>query len=190
MYAATLDAAPLRTRPTSAPAPPADPSPALRLLLGSDGSVTRLLESWFAAPVAVETRSNMVVRLREQPAELELEPRHPVLRRAVILSLGGSGRPLLRANAALALGRLGRQSQSALLAGREPIGRLLERADVETRRELLTQRVDRCRTADAELLEIERDTPVYERGYVIISGSCPLAHVVERIPATLFEDES
>jgi hypothetical protein len=38
----------------------ARPSPPLRMLLNTDGSVTALLEASFCAPVAVETRSNAV----------------------------------------------------------------------------------------------------------------------------------
>lgn len=194
MHAAPLELAPHRTAPSPvlpAPAgPPPAPPPALRVLLDSDGTVTRLLESWFAAAVDVETRSNVVVRLRDQPPELELEPHSPVLRRAVILSLAGSGRPLLRATASVALRRLDPESQRALLAGRQPIGRVLGAAGLETRRELLWQEAGRCRTLDAEQLEIDRATPVFERSYLIISGSRPLAQVTERIPATLFEEES
>jgi chorismate-pyruvate lyase len=65
---------------------------------------------------------------------------------------------------------------------------LFGEAGLETRRELLYKRASRCLPGDAEQLEVGRSTPVFERGYRIISGSRPLALVVERIPATIFEE--
>ena len=174
---------------TTAHQPAAAPDPALRALLASDGTVTRMLEAWFGAPVGVETHSNVVLRLREQPSELELAPGQAVLRRAVVLRLTDDGRPLLRAGAAVAIERLGREGQAALLGGDEPIGRVFAQSGLETRRELLHQRPVPCLAADAEQLEIPRSTALFERGYRIISGSRPLAHVVERIPGTLFAEE-
>jgi chorismate-pyruvate lyase len=147
-----------------------------------------MLEAWFGSPVDVETLSNVVLRLPRQPAELELEPREALLRRAVILRLADGDRPLLRAHAAVALERVPAGARAALLGGDQPIGMLFGEAGLETRRELLYKRASRCLPGDAEQLEVGRSTPVFERGYRIISGSRPLALVVERIPATIFEE--
>ena len=59
------------------------PSLPLRMLLNTDGSVTALLEASFAAPIAVETRTNTVDQGR---------PRS--LRRTAILRNTATGRPL------------------------------------------------------------------------------------------------
>jgi chorismate-pyruvate lyase len=189
MQTASLDApAPVSASPPADTRPP-EPSPAVRALLASDGTVTRMLEAWFGSPVGVETLSNLVLRLTRQPAELELEPREALLRRVVILRLDDGGRPLVRANAAVALERLAPHARAALLGGAEPLGRVFGEAGLETRRELLNALPGPCLPGDAEQLEIDRSTPVFERGYRIISGSRPLALVVERIPATIFGAE-
>ena len=112
------------------------------------------------------------------------------MRRTVILRLAEGNRPLLRAHAAVALERVPAGACAALLGGDQPIGRLFGEAGLETRRELLYMRASRCFPRDAEQLEVARSTPVFERGYRIIGGSRPLAHVIERIPATIFEERT
>ena len=74
MQPATLDASAPFFSPTADTRPP-ELSPAVGALLAGDGTLTRMLEAWFGSPVAVETISNVVLRLPRQPAELELEPR-------------------------------------------------------------------------------------------------------------------
>jgi len=153
------------------------PSLPLRMLLNTDGSVTALLEASFAAPIAVETRTNTVDQGR---------PRS--LRRTAILRNAATGRPLLRASSELALDRVPPAARSALLAGSDPIGAVLRDARLETRREILHHTSDAATADDAAELEVDAGSPVYERTYEIVSHSRRLAVVTERVPASLFAE--
>jgi chorismate-pyruvate lyase len=152
------------------------PSLPLRMLLTTDGSVTTLLEASFRAPVAVDTVSNAVGGIR---------PRS--LHRTAVLRNAETGDPLLRATSVLAVDRLPPAARNALLVGDEPIGAVLRRARLETRRELAPYRADTATPEDAEALEIEEGSPVFERTYRIMSFSRELAVVTERVPAALFD---
>ena len=137
--------------------------------------------------MAVETISNVVLRLPRQPAELELEPREALLRRTVILRLAEGNRPLLRAHAAVALERVPAGACAALL-GDQPIGRLFGEAGSKPGASSSTGRADA--SARRRATRGGAVHPVFERGYRIIGGSRPLAHVIERIPATIFEERT
>jgi chorismate-pyruvate lyase len=150
------------------------PSLPLRMLLGTDGSVTALLEASFRAPVAVEIRSTAVDGGR--------------LRRAAVLRLASDGRPLLRAATELALDDLPAPARGALLAGVQPIGTVLREARLETRRELVPYRADTATAEDAAELGVAQGTPVFERTYRIVSRARRLATVTERFPSSLFEE--
>jgi chorismate-pyruvate lyase len=153
------------------------PSLPLRMLLNTDGSVTALLEASFAAPIAVETRTNTVDNA---------QPRS--LRRTAILRNSATGRPLLRASSELALDRLPPAARSALLAGTDPIGAVLREARLETRREILDRTTDTASADDAAELEVAEGSRVYERTYQIVSYSRRIAVVTERMPASLFAE--
>jgi len=152
------------------------PSLPLRMLLGTDGSVTSLLEAWLGAPIAVETVSNRLDHT---------SPRS--LRRAAVLRVGPGGRPLLRARSVLAIERLPSSARTALLAGREPIGAVLREARLETRRELLGCTELGATAEDAAVLGVDEGSPIFERTSRIVSLSRELAVVTERVPASLFD---
>jgi beta-ribofuranosylaminobenzene 5'-phosphate synthase len=152
------------------------PSLPLRMLLGTDGSVTSLLEAWFGAPVAVETISNRLDHGR---------PR--TLHRSAVLRAGAAGRPLLRARSVLAIERLPSDARTALLTGNEPIGAVLREARLETRRELLRCDEVAATAEDAAILGIEEGSAIFERSSRIVGLSHELAVVTERVPASLFD---
>jgi chorismate-pyruvate lyase len=153
------------------------PSLPIRMLMNTDGSVTSLLEASFAAPIAVETRTNAIDHSR---------PRS--LRRTAILRNSATGRPLLRASSELALDRLPPTARTALMGGSEPIGSILRNARLETRRHILHSTTDTATADDATELGVAPGSPVFERTYEILSYSRRIAVVTERVPASLFEE--
>ena len=155
----------------------------LQMLPHTDGSVTTLLEACFGAPVAVETIANEVDDRLPTPLELELAPHRPVLWSQVVLHV--DDRPVLRASSVLALDRLDHRAREALLAGDEPIGRVLRSLD--THRELLARDCGEPIAPDQLDLGVEPGELVHSRTYRILSGARPLAVVTERIPASIFD---
>ena len=163
--------------------PTAAPSLPVRMLLSTDGSVTALLEACFGAPVTVEALANDVDERLPTPVELELAPGRPVLWRRAILRVDGL--PVLRASSIIALDRLDARARAALLAGDEPIGKVLRGLD--TRRELLTSSAGTATRADRDLLDLHPGERVHARTYRILRADRPLAVVTERIPSSIFE---
>jgi chorismate-pyruvate lyase len=157
----------------------------LRMLVGTDGSLTALLEASFEAPVEVRTVANAVDGRLPTPAELELElePGGPVLWRRAVLEVDEE--PVLRASSVLALDRVAPGVRGALLAGAEPIGSVLR--GTEVRRELLAASATGATAADAAELDVDEGAPMLERVTRILSSGRPLAVVTERIPATIFD---
>jgi beta-ribofuranosylaminobenzene 5'-phosphate synthase len=159
------------------------PSAALRMLVGTDGSVTALLEASFEAPVEVRTVVNEVDHRLPTPSELELEPGRPVLWRHAVLHV--DGRPVLRASSVVALDRLDAAACSALLAGKEPMGSVLR--GLELRRELLATVATEATPGDVAELAIDEDATVLERVSRIVGAGRPLVVLNERIPTTIFD---
>jgi chorismate-pyruvate lyase len=155
----------------------------VRMLLHTDGSVTALLEACFAAPVEVETLVNEIDDRLPTPIELELAPHRPVLWRRAILHV--AERPVLRAGSIIALDRLHARARAALVAGNEPIGKVLHGLD--THRELLSSTSGTATVADREELDLRPGERVHARTYRIISAQRPLAIVTERIPGSIFD---
>jgi chorismate-pyruvate lyase len=144
------------------------------MLLNTDGSVTRMLEVSFGAPVALEIQTNTVVEGR--------------LRRSAVLRLASDGRPLLRASSEIALECLPVSARRALLTGVTPIATVLREARLETRRELAPYNSDTATAEDAAELGVVQGTPVFERTYRIVRRGRRLATITERFPASLFEE--
>jgi chorismate-pyruvate lyase len=153
----------------------------LRMLVGTDGSLTALLEASFEAPVEVRTVAHTVDGRLPTPAELE--PGVPVLWRRAVLEVDEE--PVLRASSVLALDRVAPGVRGALLAGAEPIGSVLR--GTEVRRELLAASATGATAADAAELDVDEGAPMLERVTRILSSGRPLAVVTERIPATIFD---
>lgn len=163
--------------------PTVTPSLPVRMLLHTDGSVTALLEACFGAPVKVETLVNEIDERLPTPLELELAPGRPVLWRRAILHV--DGRPALRASSIIALDRLEARARCALVAGNEPIGKVLR--GLETRRQLLSSTTGTATVADRDELGLEPGARVHARTYRILNGGRPLAVVTERIPSSIFD---
>jgi beta-ribofuranosylaminobenzene 5'-phosphate synthase len=73
-------------------------SPVQKMLLGTDGSVTCLLEVVTGSPVEIETLAQRVVAADERTArELEIEPGDEVNYRVVKLKSSASGETLIHA---------------------------------------------------------------------------------------------
>ena len=101
----------------------------------------------------------------------------------VVLHAGD--RPVLRAGSVFAFDRLDERTRTALLAGGEPIGHVLQGLD--TRREMLARDCGEATAADELDLGVDPGELVHSRTYRILSGARPIAVVNERIPASVFD---
>lgn len=161
-----------------------------RVLLLTDGSVTTLLEAVFGEAVEVRTVVQRVVTADpEQAARLSVAAGDPVNYRVVDLVGAGSGRVFVHAVSLTPLDRLTEGARHDLLSAEIPIGVILRRHRLETRREILSVGEGRADESAARAFGLAADTPVLCRRYVIVHEGRPLIWIQEQFAPGLFGTE-
>ncbi|MDD1679839.1 MAG: chorismate pyruvate-lyase family protein [Methanomicrobiales archaeon] len=162
-------------------------SPIQRILLGTDGSMTGLLEIVTRGPVDITTRVQEIVSADDATARLlEVERGEDVNYRVVELRSRLSGTALIYAISHTPLSRLDPAFRSDLMKADIPIGKILRSHHIESRREILDLSVQ---PADGELsavFGICAGEPVLTRHYHIIREKKPLISIQEFLPASRF----
>lgn len=154
-----------------------------RMLLGTDGTVTHILEAYAGEPIEV-------VKLRQEfdvggeaDAELELSIDDKVLRRRVLLRGTETGRTLLYAEATIAVARVAPEILDGLVATDKPIGALLAAHRTETFREILWAQREPAGRRGVHF-GVEASAKMALRRYRVISGGRPIILIVEAFPIT------
>ncbi len=156
-----------------------------RMLMGADGTVTHILEAYADEPIEVVKLHQGVDTSNLGDAQLELSADDEVVRRRVVLRGRRSHRPLLYAEATVALGRVDPAFLDGLVGTEKPIGVLLAEHRTETFREVLT--VDRepagpCGTH----FGISPTAELLFRTYRIVAGHRPAILITEKFPTDFF----
>lgn len=158
------------------------------MLIGTDGTVTHILEAYAGERVEV-------VKLRQEfelpddaDAELGLSADDDkVLRRRVLLKGAESGRTLLFAEAVVALARVEPEFLDGLVTTDKPIGILLAEHRTETFREILRVRREPAGRYGTHF-GVEADAELVSRTYRIVRRHQPMILITEKFPATFFRD--
>ncbi|NYT01888.1 MAG: DUF98 domain-containing protein, partial [Methanosarcinales archaeon] len=164
-------------------------SPVQRMLLGTDGSVTSLLEVITGDPVGIETLIQKVIPADGEVAgELNIQPGEEVNYRVVRLKNDRSGETLIHAVSYTPLKRLESWFRDDMMRADIPIGVILQRHNIESRRDILE--TDHLR-ADGEmtrLFNVFPREPMLFRRYRIIRNGEPLISIRETFPYNQFQD--
>jgi len=165
-------------------------SPVHKMLLGTDGSVTRMLEVITGQPVDVVTRIQQVVPADQETAlRLEIDAGDPVNYRVVELKNRNTSEVLVYAVSYAPVDRLGREIRADFMKADIPIGKILQKHKLETRREILNAGVISADTELSRTFGIFRNEPLLSRNYQIIQGFRPLMQIKEIFPFSRFLDE-
>jgi len=165
-------------------------SPLQRVLLGTDGSVTRLLELACSAPVAVTTRLQEVVDADPAVAgKLQLRPGDEVNHRIVELKNTKTSETLIYAESYTPLSRLLPSFRDDLMRADIPIGKILEHHKLETRREIVAMSAGPRAPDIARAFGLSGNPLFLSRQYRIIHEDSPLMHIEEVFPAASFAGE-
>jgi beta-ribofuranosylaminobenzene 5'-phosphate synthase len=165
-------------------------SPVQKFLLGTDGSVTQLLEAVTGHPVAVETLEQTVVPAGEAVSlRLGIRAGERVNHRVVELKNADSGEVLMYAVSDTPLARLSMEFKDDLMKADVPIGKIISRHKIEARREIVTTGVTPADERTAPLFAICRNEPLLSRDYRIIHRGEPLIYITEQFPYNRFLDE-
>ena len=165
-------------------------SPVQKILLGTDGSVTQLLESVTGHPVSVRTREQEVVKADTLDAEhLNIAPGDAVNHRIVELCDATTGEVLVYAKSQTPVARLAPAFRDDLMKADIPIGRIIKNHHIEARREILAAQVTPAKDDVSGIFSICRNEPLLTRQYQIIHGGEPLIFIEEQFPYNRFLDE-
>ena len=167
-----------------------DPNPYTRfqrMLLGTDGMVTHILEAYAQEPIDVCKLLQRIEPATAADAALEVSVGDQVLRRQVVLRGHSSGRHLLYAEALIAVARIEPAVLEGLVDTDRPIGLLLAENRTESFREIL--RVGHGSAGPhASHFGIDESAPMIWRTYRILVGRRPVILITERFPADSFRD--
>jgi beta-ribofuranosylaminobenzene 5'-phosphate synthase len=158
-------------------------SPVQKFLLGTDGSVTQLLESVTGKKVVIRTLVQRVEPADRTTADnLSIAEGDPVNYRIVEIRTGDTGDVLIYAISHTPLSRLSPEFRDDLMKADIPIGRIIQQHHIEARRQILNARVLPGTDETGKIFSIARHEPVLSRQYQIIHAGKPLIFIEEQFP--------
>ncbi len=165
-------------------------SPMQKILIGTDGSVTNLLEMASGHPITITTRVQEIVAADGETAvALDIDPGEEVNYRIVELKDSVTGEVLIYAVSRTPLRRLAPEFRQDLMRADIPIGRILRNHRIESRREITDARIIQAGTDLARTFNVHRCESMLSRKYRIIHREEPLITIEEVFPCTSFADE-
>lgn len=164
-------------------------SPVQKFLLGTDGSVTQILESITGKKVAIRTLvQNVVPADRDAAGHLNIAEGDPVNYRVVEIGTEEGGEVLIYAVSHTPVNRLSPEFRDDLMKADIPIGKIISRHQIEARREILSARVLPATGEAGRVFSLCKDEPLLSRQYQIIHGGEPLIFIEEQFPYNRFLD--
>lgn len=169
-----------------------DLPPIVRTLMTTDGTVTETVSAFFGEPVNVRVLSQGFRAYQGQNhPELAARGGARLLDRAIVLFGEKTGTRYAAASSRIVPSALPSGMQEALLAGTQPLGRLMLEYRLETFKEIVA--CGRCGAAEpphlgaqaADALSMDAADPVVWRTYRVISGGRPVMSITEVFPAGL-----
>jgi beta-ribofuranosylaminobenzene 5'-phosphate synthase len=165
-------------------------SPVQKMLLGTDGSVTGLLEVVTGSQIEIETLVQRTVPADESVAdELKIKPKDDVNYRVVKLKRADTGETLIYAVSHTPLKRLDLSFKDDLTRADIPIGVILKKHQIESRRDITRTEFSKADREMASLFEIFPQELMLSRNYRIFRHGEPLIAIKETFPYNSFQDE-
>ncbi len=165
-------------------------SPMQKFLLGTDGSVTQILEAITGKQVVIETRMQKIIKADARTAErLRINEGDPVNYRIVEIKTAIGGEVLIYAISHTPVARLSPEFKNDLMKADIPIGRIIQNHRIEARREILNACVFPASEEAARIFSICSHEPLLSREYRIIHGGEPLIFIQEQFPYNRFLEE-
>ncbi len=164
-------------------------SPVHKILLGTDGSVTQLLEAITGEPVTVETRIQEIIPADPSIAgQLGIPVGDPVNHRIVELRAGKADEVLIYAISHAPVNRLSPEFRDDLMKADIPIGRIIQQHRIEARREILTAGIAPAPEPQRDIFSLCRNELLLSRQYRIMHRGEPLIFIEEQFPYNKFLD--
>jgi len=156
-----------------------------RLLLGTDGTVTHILEAYAGETMEVVKLLQVSDVSKDGDADLLLDAGEKVLRRRVVLRGRLSRTNFLYAEAVVVLGRVQPSFLDRLAGTDKPIGVLLAEDRTETFREILHVGREPAGSCGAHF-GVDTTDELLSRTYRIVVRQQPVILITERFPPEFF----
>lgn len=160
-------------------------SPIQKILLTTDGSVTRILEAIRGREIFVETEKQEVIKANKKIARLlKIKEGDEVNYR--IVNLRDSGGVLIHAISYTPLKRLKKDFREDVMKRDVPIGKILAKLKLEARREIKNFGSLKANKKLSKLFGIPLNVLLLKRNYNIIHNNEILLNVTEIFPYEFF----
>ena len=149
-------------------------SPILRVLLVTDGTVTRTLEAYFGETIDVDVLEHAETTSESPYPQIDIAPGDHILHRYVRLFGRATRKVYAVAESVAVLEHISQQMRRQLIQEHKGIGELLREGRLETYRELLTANLTAAgRWAEglglaATASVVTRDYRIYQRGRAVL----------------------
>ena len=158
-------------------------SSAQKILLITDGSVTSILDVLMDHVDINTLTQKFIPATKEMAGNLNIDEGETVNYRVVVI---GASEPLIYAVSFVPIKRLDNEFKEDLIKADTPIGRILRKHNIESRREIKSVYVEE---ANPELSEIfGTNSPMLSRTYNIIHHEDVLIWLKETFPYSLFHE--
>ncbi len=165
-------------------------SPMQKFLLGTDGSVTQILEAITGNKIVIETRVQKIIAADPATAEcLGIDQGNPVNYRVVEIKTPASGDVLIHAISYTPIARLSPEFKDDLMKADIPIGKIIQHHRIEARREILKAWVSPASEEAGRIFSLCSHEPLLIRQYRIIHHGKPLIFIEEQFPYNRFLEE-
>ena len=158
-----------------------------RVLVSTDGTVTKILEAYTLEAIQVVKLSEEVVRETEGNSDLAIDPAVPtlILRRKILLQTHLSKVNQVYAESLIVLDRLQKKTCDSLLYGNKPIGQILLEDNTETYRTIVCLGKEQVPHLCA-YFNLQKDAYLISRSYFIASKGYPIMFITEKFPESHF----
>lgn len=156
-----------------------------RILLITDGTLTKILEAYLCEKMQVVKLSERVVSISQEIRPLNLHVGKEVIERKICLRGKNSQCNWLYAESIIVPERLEEKFRHKLLHSQQPIGKLWLEHKMETFKEIIT--LSRETAGDlSKYFQIEREDRLLGRTYLVFSNRHPVMMITEKFPESYF----
>jgi chorismate-pyruvate lyase len=156
-----------------------------KILMITDGTLTKLLESYVNETLQVVKLSEEITPAPFAIPSLVLSAGKKIIQRKILLQGTESRNNWLYADSLIVPDRLPEAFRDRLLLSREPIGKLWIEHKLETFKEIIASGIEPAHTL-SNLFNIKAQDKLLCRTYLVFSGQKPIMMITEKFPESFF----
>lgn len=155
-----------------------------KVLLAVEGSITALLDVLYGRVSIFLLKKHFEPADKQKAELLDVNEGDKIHYREVLIH--GMGKPMIYALSYIALNRCRKEAHEDLVKGEIPIGKLLKKYEIESRREIQDIYIEE---PDASLRELFKTNEKFvSRDYILIENKQIIMHTKESFPISYFKE--